>query len=231
MKLVGKYVAKKIAGLIVLGLIVAGGVFWFRHRLFGGTLTAKYEFVIKSFEQESQLIVAGAEVKTTVPQTFTNDNFKDWPDWTQPLTKALVGRDLVMDIPVETEFKLQLAGLTKDDVRISGNTLTFKRPLKVHVDSQPVDVPKIKKSGSGLVDKAVDLFTSGQKAQEFFAEKSQEAMHKTSEHVLDDQERQEKVAKFASQALENLLNLSSAEKLEVDLTVNDLEFVNIDKPE
>lgn len=229
MKLIGKYVAKKIAGLIVLGLILAGGLFWFRHKLFGGSLTSKYEFVITRFERESQLVVAGADVKTTSTQVFTNNHFKDWPDWTQTFTKVLVGRDLVVDIPVETEFKLQLEGLTKDDVSISGNTLTFKKPLKVHVDSQPVDVPKIKKSGSGLIDKAADLFTSGKKAQEFLAEKSQEALYKTSEKVLDDQDRQEKVAEFASQSLENLLNLSSEEKLEVELTVGDLEFINVDE--
>lgn len=234
MKMIGKYVAKKIASLLVLGLLLIGSFFWLKSQFpnwFAGTLTSKYEFVIKSFEEESQLIVAGAEVDTTATHVFTNDQLQDWPKWTQPLTKALVGRDLVVEIPVETEFKLQLEGLTKDDVSISGKNLTFKKPLVVHVDSQPVDVPKRIEGDNGLIDKAVDVFTSGTKAQEFLAEKSQEVLYKTSEEVMADQGRQEKVAKFASQALENLLNLSSEEKLEVELTVEDLEFVNVDKPE
>lgn len=235
MTAIGRAIMKQLVTLLVLVLLLAGGAYYFREtlkeRFFGGSLEAKYELVIKRFARESQLIVAGAEVDTTATQVFTNDNFKDWPEWTQPLTKALVGRDLVVDIPVETEFKLQLEGLTKGDVAIEGNTLTFKTPLVVHVDSQPVGVPEIKHSGSGLVDKAVDFLTSGQKAQEFLAEKSQEALYKTSEEVLTDQNRQEKVAEFASQSLEDLLNLASDEKLEVELTVTDLEFVIVDQPQ
>lgn len=234
MKTIGKYMAKKIASLLVLGLLLVGGFFWLKSQFpnwFAGTVTTQYQFVIKRFEKKSQLVVADAEVQTTVPKTFTNDKMQDWPKWTQKFTKILVGRDLVVDIPVKTEFKLQLEGVDENDVVIAENRLTFKKPLKVHVDSQSVGVPIIKSTSSGVVDKLVDAVTSSRKAQEFLLEKSQEAMYETSEHVLDDQGRQEKVAKFASQALENLLNLSSDEKLEVDLTVDDLEFVNIDKPE
>lgn len=231
MKQIGKYVAKQIASLIVLGLILLGVFFYFRPRWFDGTLTSKYEFVMTRFERESQLVVAGADVETRAEQVFTNDNFKDWPDWTKPLTSALVGRELVAEIPVKTEFKLELKDLTQDDVVISDGVLTFKKPLTTYVDSQSVGVPVIKKTGSGLVDKAVDLFTSGQKAQEFLAEKSQEAVYKTSEQVLNDKERQEKVAKFAEESLENLLNLGSNQELDVELAVHDLTFVIEDKKE
>ena len=75
----------------------------------------------------------------------------------------------------------------------------------------------------------VDVFTSGLKAQEFLNEKSQEAIYNTSEKVLNDAERQEKVASFAETALENLLNLNSEEKLEVEIEVADLNFQIVDK--
>ncbi|MFA9414276.1 MULTISPECIES: hypothetical protein [unclassified Streptococcus] len=230
MKLIGKFMAKKIASLVVLVLIALSLVFHFREQFFGGILTSKYSFVIKRFERENQLVVAGVDVETTAEQVFTNKHFKDWPEWTEPLTKALVGRDLVAEIPVKTEFKLELKGLDKSDLTITNSVLSFKKPLTVYVDSQATGVPVIKKSGSGLVDKAVDLFTSGQKAQEFLAEKSQEAIYETSEHVLDDLDRQKKVATFASQSLEQLLNLDRDDKLMVELTVDDLEFINVDKP-
>ncbi|MFH0385949.1 hypothetical protein ACHBIF_09545, partial [Streptococcus sp. A11] len=80
-----------------------------------------------------------------------------------------------------------------------------------------------------LIDKAVDVFTAGQKAQEFLSDKSQEAIYKTSEYVLNDAERQEKVVGFAENSLESLLNLNSDEKLEVDLSLDDLSFVIVDK--
>ncbi len=99
------------------------------------------------------------------------------------------------------------------------------------MDSQQVGTVTLSKSSNGLVDKAVDVFTSGQKAQEaqeFLNEKSQEAIYKTSEEVLNDAERQEKVATYAETALENLLNLNSDEKLEVSIKVEDLDFQIVD---
>lgn len=202
-----------------------------KFNLFDGTLTSRYTFVIKRFEKKSQLIVAGADVETTAEQVFTNDNFKEWSEWTKPLTKTLVGRELVAEIPVKTEFKLELKGLTEEDVDIEDGVLRFKKPLTVYVDSQAVGIPDIQKSGSGIVDKAVDAVTGGKKAQEFFAEKGPEAIYKTSEHVLEDKDRQKKVAKFASESLEGLLNLGSEEELDVQLSVDDLYFVIEDKKE
>lgn len=233
MKVIGNYFAKKAAGLLVLALVLAGLFFYIKSKfnLFDGTLTSRYTFVIKRFEKKSQLIVAGADVETTAEQVFTNDNFKEWPEWTKPLTKTLVGRELVAEISVKTEFKLELKGLTEEDVEIEDGVLRFKKALTVYVDSQAVGIPDIQKSGSGIVDKAVDAVTGGKKAQEFFAEKSQEAIYKTSEHVLEDKDRQKKVAKFASEGLEDLLNLGSEEELDVQLSVDDLYFVIEDKKE
>lgn len=234
MKLIGKFLAKKIASLLILVLLVAGLAFYFRANwlsFFEGSLSSRYDFVITRFERESQLVIAGADVKTTSTQVFTNNTVKDWPDWIQPLTRVIIGRDLVVDIPTKTEFKLELKDVTKEDVVITEGVLSFKHPLTVYVDSQPVDVPVIKKSGSGLIDKVVDHYTSGKKAMDFLAEKSQAAMYVTSEHVLSEPERQDKVAEFASQSLENLLNLDNKDKLKVQLTADDLTFVIADKKE
>lgn len=228
-----KLFCKKSCRFARFGFSFSRFVFYIKSKfnLFDGTLTSRYTFVIKRFEKKSQLIVAGADVETTAEQVFTNDNFKEWPEWTKPLTKTLVGRELVAEISVKTEFKLELKGLTEEDVEIEDGVLRFKKALTVYVDSQAVGIPDIQKSGSGIVDKAVDAVTGGKKAQEFFAEKSQEAIYKTSEHVLEDKDRQKKVAKFASEGLEDLLNLGSEEELDVQLSVDDLYFVIEDKKE
>lgn len=232
MKTIGKYLAKKVAGIILLVGLLAIGILLVQKQFsgaFSGSHTAQYEFVIKRFEAESKLVVAGAEVDTTADHTFENDELKEWPDWTQPITKFFVSRELTVEIPIQTEFKLVLKGIDKSDITVQNNTLTFKKPLVVEVDSQQVGNVTLSKSSNGLVDKAVDVFTSGQKAQEFLNEKSQEAIYKTSEEVLNDAERQEKVAAFAETALENLLNLNSEEKLEVEIEVSDLNFQIVDK--
>ena len=228
MKTVGKFFAKKLASLLVLLLVLGIGIFWFRNSIlawFQGTHKVQYEFVIKKFEAESKLVVAGAEVATTANQTFENNKL----DWTEPITKLFVGREMSVDIPVQTEFKLVLEGIEQSDVHIQNNTLTFKKPVLVEVDSQQHGQIKISNNSNGLLDKAVDVFTSGQKAQEFLNDKSQEAIYKTSEEVLNDAGRQEKVAAFAETALENLLNLNSEEKLEVEIEVADLNFQIVDK--
>lgn len=232
MKTVGKFFAKKLASLLVVLLVLAIGVIWFRNSIFAwfrGTHRVQYEFVIKRFEQETKLIVAGADVETTANHTFENNKMKEWPDWTEPITKLFVGREMSVEIPVQTEFKLDLEGLTKDDIRIEDNTLTFQNSLTVEVDSQQHGEIKISNNSNGLIDKAVDVFTAGQKAQEFLSDKSQEAIYKTSEYVLNDAERQEMVVGFAENSLESLLNLNSDEKLEVDLSLDDLNFVIVDK--
>ncbi|WP_105097062.1 hypothetical protein [Streptococcus suis] len=75
MKTVGKFFAKKLASLLVLLLVLGIGIFWFRNSIlawFQGTHKVQYEFVIKKFEAESKLVVAGAQVETTANQTLEN---------------------------------------------------------------------------------------------------------------------------------------------------------------
>lgn len=232
MKTLGKMLLSKIVTVVLVLALLAGGLYWFRHNLvaiFNGTTHAEYSFVIKRFEKESQLVVAGAEVKATGEQVFTNNALKKWPDWTKAVTKVFVGRDMTAIIPVKTEFKLELKGIDKDDIAIHQGVLTFKQPLTVYVDSQQEGTITIDKASNGLVDKVVDAFTSGKKAQEFLSEKSQEAIYKTSEKLLSDEDKLEKVVMFSEEALENLINLGAEKPLEVDLDRDDLVFVIQDK--
>lgn len=133
-----------------------------------------------------------------------------------------------VEIPVKTEFKLELEKLSSSDVTIKNDVLTFNSPVTVNVDSQQEGESKIEKSSNGLVDKAVDAFTASKKAQEFLSEKSQDAIYATSKHVMDNDKRQEKVAKYAEESLESLLNLNSDKKISVKINKSDLKFVNID---
>ena len=98
----------------------------------------------------------------------------------------------------------------------------------VYVDSQKNGETTIKNSSSGLLDMGVDLITGSKKAMEFLEEKSQDAIYATSENVMNDMERREKVAKYAEEALENLLNLNSEQKIDVKIDVENLNFENID---
>ncbi|HFI0914373.1 hypothetical protein ACTGWM_03610 [Streptococcus suis] len=91
---------------------------------------------VGKFEAESKLVVAGAEVDTTANHTFDNNNLQEWPDWTEPITKLFVGREMSVEIPVQTEFKLVLKGISQSDVQIQNNNLTFKKPVLFEVDSQ-----------------------------------------------------------------------------------------------
>ncbi|MBM7642094.1 hypothetical protein [Streptococcus loxodontisalivarius] len=230
MKILGKAVAGKIASLVVLVAIVLGVYFYFQNGLFGlfkGTNSVTYNFVIKRFSQKTQLLVADAEVETTANQTFSNDNVKSWPDWTQAITKLFVGRDITVDIPVKTDFKLDLANVSKNDITITDNTVTFKKPLTIYVDSQVDGEIKIPSQSNGLVDKVVDAATSGQKAQEFLSEKGNEAVYETSQELIE--KKSQKTIEYAEKALEDVLNLSSDQTLSVDLSEDSVKFVNSDK--
>lgn len=228
MKTLGKAIANKIAAVIVVVLVVVGIGFWGKTQLFGGTTSAEYQFVIKRFSKKSQLVVADADVATTANKEFNADMTKDWPKWADFIADLIVSRKVTLEIPVKTEFKLDLEGLGKEDISISNNVLTFKKPLTVYVDSQQEGESNVKKSSSGILDKGVDLVTGSQKAMEFLEEKSQDAIYATSDEVMNSKKRQEKVAKFSEEALENLLNLNSEQKLDVQISVKDLEFKNID---
>jgi len=228
MKTLGKVLANKIATIIIL-VILFGGAFWYvKGRVGVGTTSSEYSFVIKRFSKKNQLLIADADVATTSEKQFDAELTKDWPEWTKWIADVIVSRKVVMEIPVKTEFKLELEGLDKDDIHIENQVLTFKKSLTVYVDSQKNGETTIKNSSSGLLDMGVDLITGSKKAMEFLEEKSQDAIYATSENVMNDMERREKVAKYAEEALENLLNLNSEQKIDVKIDVENLNFENID---
>lgn len=232
MKTIGKMLLSKVLTVVVVVAVLAIGFLWFKNGIFGlfdGVTKEQYSFVIKRFEKESQLVVAGADVETTANPVFENKALESWPNWTKPITKVLIGRESTVELPIKTEFKLELEGLGEEDITISDNVLTFNKPLTVYVDSQTDGEIKIKSAKSGVVDKVVDAFTASKKAQEFLAKESKKAIYKTSEHVLNDEERQEKVAKFAGESLENLINLGAEKELDVQVDVDDLVFKIQDK--
>ena len=228
MKTLGKALANKIATIILLVILIGGAVWYVKGRVGSGTTSSEYSFVIKRFSKKSQLLVADADVETTANKKFDAALTKDWPDWTKWIADIIVSRKVTAEIPVKTEFKLELEGLTKNDIRIENNVLTFKNPITVYVDSQKVGETKFKSASSGLIDKTVDLVTGNQKAMEFLEEKSQDAIYATSKKVMNNDERQKKVAKHSEEALENLLNLNSDQNIDVQINVDDLEFKNID---
>lgn len=228
MKTLGKSLANKIATIIILAVLFGGVVWYFKGRVGGGTTSAEYSFVIKRFSKKHQLLIADADVATMSKKQFDDDLTKDWPEWTKWLADLIVSRKVVMEIPVKTEFKLELEGLDKDDILIENHVLTFKKPLTVYVDSQKNGETTIKSSSSGILDKGVDLITGSKKAMEFLEEKSQDVIYATSENVMNNKERQEKVAKYAEEALENLLNLNSEQNIDVKIDVKNLTFKNID---
>ena len=228
MKTLGKVLANKIATIIIL-VILFGGAFWYvKGRVGVGTTSSEYSFVIKRFSKKNQLLIADADVATTSEKQFDAELTKDWPEWTKWIADVIVSRKVVMEIPVKTEFKLELEGLDKDDIHIENQVLTFKKSLTVYVDSQKNGETTIKNSSSGLLDMGVDLITGSKKAMEFLEEKSQDAIYATSENVMNDMERRDKVAKYAEEALENLLNLNSEQKIDVKINVENLTFINID---
>ena len=232
MKTFGQQLAKNLANLVIIAIVIVAiffGIKFFLPNWFAGTTTVSHDYVITRFERESQLVVTGADVKDTRQKTFSNNILSTWPDWTKPVTKLFISRNLVVEIPIKTEFKLELKNITEKDISLDKNVLSFNQPLTVLVDSQQEGEITILKTSSGLIDKAVDAFTSSKKAQEFLSQESQVAIAEASDHMLNDSERQEKVAQFAQTSLENLLNLGSEQEITVNLTVDDLVFVNQDE--
>lgn len=195
---------------------------------FNGSTKSEYDFVLTKFSKKNELVVSEATTKNTTDKVFISKALKNWPDWTKPLTSIFVGRSVTLEVPITTEFKLNLSDVTSEGVSIKNNVLTFTKPLIVKVDSQQTGNSKISKASNGIIDKAVDLWTSGSKAQEFLSEQSQDSIYRTSNFVMKDKGRQEKVAKYASEDLESLLNLNSDKQIRVKLSLDNLKFVNID---
>ena len=82
-----------------------------------------------------------------------------------------------------------------------------------------------------LLIKQLMLLLRIKKQWNFLDEKSQNAIYKTSNNVMAQEKYQKKVAKYASQDLEKLLNLKSDDKISVKINVSDLKFENIDPKE
>ena len=224
-----KKIATNVVTFIIIAALLIGGFLIYKNYNKNKELKEEYSFVIKKLTQKTELVVTDAAVSTSAKKEFTSEKTKDWPAWTEPIVKSVVGRTIEMEIPIKTEFKIVLKDITNDDIIIDNrNNLKFKKPLTVNVDSQVEGEIKIINSKSGIIDKAVDVATSGKSAQEFFTEKTQDAVYSTSEHVIKDEKSIEKVIKYASQSLEDVLNISSDRKIHVELTKEDLVFVNID---
>jgi hypothetical protein len=109
-------------------------------------------------------------VDTTANHTFDNNNLQEWLDWTEPITKLFVGREMSVEIPVQTEFKLVLEGIGQSDIQIQNNNLTFKKPVLVEVDSQQHGEIKISNNSNGLLTRRSMSSLLGLKAQEFLNE-------------------------------------------------------------
>jgi len=225
---VKKIVINVVSFIIIVGILF-GGFLIYKNYKKNKEIMAEYNYVIKKLSKKSELVVADAAIETSAKKEFTSDSTKGWPSWTEPIFKTVVGRTIELKIPVKTEFKIVLEGITKDSVVIDrNNILKFKKPLTVNVDSQIEGKIEILNSKSGIIDKTVDVLTAGQKAQEFFSEKSEDAVYSTSEHVMNDSNSINKVIKYAEESLEDILNVSSDKKIDVVLTNKDLVFVNID---
>lgn len=227
MKASGKSLANKLAVVVTLLFFALVGFFWLQYKR-SNEIMAEYRLILNKFSKKSELVVTGATVNTTTNKKFNSDMTKNWPKWTRTFSDLLVSRKVILKIPVKTDFKLQVGQLSQKDISIQNNVLMFKKPLIVNVDSQQDGQLEIKKSSSGIVDKVTDLFTANKKSMEFLEEKSQDAIYQTSEKVTNSQGRQEKIAKYAEESLEKLLNLNSKKKIDVKIKPSDLKFVNVD---
>lgn len=224
-----KRVVQNVITFMIIAVIIMGGFSIYRSYKHNKELEKTYDFVISKFTEKNELVVADATVDTNAKKTFTPEATKEWPSWIQPLVKLVSSRRIELKIPVKTEFKLVLNEIDKDDISIKDNKVTFRKPLTVNVDSQIEGDVEIVNSSNGLLDKAADMLTSGKSAQEFLNEKAQDTVYDTSEYIMEDKDTIKKVVKSAQKFLEEILNISSSSNISVELTEDDLTFVNVDK--
>lgn len=224
-----KRVVQNVITFMIITVIIMGGFSIYRSYKHNKELEKTYDFVISKFTEKNELVVADATVDTNAKKTFTPEATKEWPSWIQPLVKLVSSRRIELKIPVKTEFKLVLNEIDKDDISIKDNKVTFRKPLTVNVDSQIEGDVEIVNSSNGLLDKAADMLTSGTSAQEFLNEKAQDTVYDTSEYIMEDKDTIKKVVKSAQKSLEEILNISSSSNISVELTEDDLTFVNVDK--
>ena len=224
-----KRVVQNVITFMIIAVIIMGGFSIYRSYKHNKELEKTYDFVISKFTEKNELVVADATVDTNAKKTFTPEATKEWPSWIQPLVKLVSSRRIELKIPVKTEFKLVLNEIDKDDISIKDNKVTFRKPLTVNVDSQIEGDVEIVNSSNGLLDKAADMLTSGKSAQEFLNEEAQDTVYDTSEYIMEDKDTIKKVVKSAQKSLEEILNISSSSNISVELTEDDLTFVNVDK--
>lgn len=224
-----KRVVQNVITFMIIAVIIMGVFSIYRSYKHNKELEKTYDFVISKFTEKNELVVADATVDTNAKKTFTPEATKEWPSWIQPLVKLVSSRRIELKIPVKTEFKLVLNEIDKDDISIKDNKVTFRKPLTVNVDSQIEGDVEIVNSSNGLLDKAADMLTSGKSAQEFLNEKSQDTVYDTSEYIMEDKDTVKRVVKSAQKSLEEILNISSSSNISVELTEDDLTFVNVDK--
>lgn len=109
MKTLGKAIANKIALVLVLCILITIG--WLAVKQmnpFNGATKSEYDFVLTKFSKKKELVVSEATTKNTTDKVFTSKVLKNWPDWTKPLTSIFVGRSVTLEVPITTEFKLNL---------------------------------------------------------------------------------------------------------------------------
>src|SRR5699024_3839953 len=153
MKTLGKAIANKIALIIVLFIFVVAGWFALKYmNPFNGTTRSEYEFVLNTFSKKNELVVSEATTLNTADKVFTSKPLQHWPDWTKPLTSIFIGRSMTLEIPVVTEFKLNLSDFTSEDLNIKNNILTLKKPLLVKTDSQQKGESTISNQSNGIID-------------------------------------------------------------------------------
>ena len=181
-----KRVVQNVITFLIIAIIIMGGFSIYRSYKHNKELERTYDFVINKFTDKNELVVADATVDTNAKKTFTPEATKEWPSWMQPLVRLVAGRRVELKIPVKTEFKLVLTNLDKDDISIKDNKVTFRKKLTVNVDSQIDGEVSIINASNGLLDKTVDVLTSGKSAQEFLNEKAQDTVYDTSEYIMED---------------------------------------------
>lgn len=187
-----------------------------------------YAYVLKEFVKKNKNIFPKSITVTKAEKYFSNADIKKWPVWLQTIISIFIGRDLSLQIPIETKFILDLSTLTSDDIIIQNNTLMFKKRITIKVSSQQFGSIKVIRTSNSFIDKFVDIGLSGSKVQKFFTNESLSIIHGTSDRLKDNKQIRKKVAKYISENLEKIINMSLKENLKIELEEDDLIFENID---
>ena len=224
-KLTKLKVKKTVLIVVTLSTLSLGCHVLFNMNLLKENTRSDYAYVLKEFAKKNRLILPKSVTVTQAEKYFSNTDIKKWPVWLQAITTFFIGRDLYLQIPIETKFILDLSTLTSDDIIIQNNTLMFKKRITVKVSSQQFGSIKVIRSNRRFIDKFVDVGLSGSKVQKFFSNESLNIIHSTSDRLKDNKQIRKKVAKDISEYLEKIINMSSKENLKIELEEEDLIFI------